>query len=67
MNMLIIIRLDVCFKKQDYIKWYLKVCNFEELACPNLWRLDEYLRSLRSNRRLEHLDAMRKPKMNRKE
>jgi hypothetical protein len=33
----------------------LKLCNFEEYLCPNLWKIDEYIRGLKSPKRNEML------------
>lgn len=33
----------------------LKLCNYEEFICPNLYRMDEYIRALKTNRREEYL------------
>ena len=42
----------------------LKLCEFEEFACPNLWKLDDYIKSLKAEQTKKDLNRKANFKLN---
>eukprot|EP00347_Sterkiella_histriomuscorum_P018570 403345014 len=45
----------------------LSLCQYEEYTCPNLWKIDDYMKHLQNVQIEDHLNAMQKVKLTRKE